>query len=175
MPRAGGPPGGRGVGDAATGGDRGGGVWWGRVGGGWGVEYRERVQYGPMEGCNKGKNEMEKRKKNGKKTTTQDAQSHRKCMQRTTQKPGRGRGERLDCEPEGQTPPSPSVSHSPCIPCPVPRMGSEGAGKPMCLPPTLSFLGSQSTTRREMHAEIKVSYRCGATGVKGKLREGSKA
>lgn len=88
-----------------------------------------------MEGCNKGKNEMEKRKKNGKKTTTQDAQSHRKCMQRTTQKPGRGRGERLDCEPEGQTPPSPSVSHSPCIPCPVPRMGSEGAGKPMCLPP----------------------------------------
>lgn len=41
--------------------------------------------------------------------------------------------------------------------------------------PNPSILGSQSRRWKERHAEIKVSDKNGATDVKGKLREESKA
>ena len=52
-----------------------------------------------------------------------------------------------------------------------------GTGRPNFLYPTPnpSFLGSQSRRWKERHAEIKVSDKNGATDVKGKLREESKA
>lgn len=170
MVRAGGPPGGRGVGDAATGRGRGG---CRSGGGGWGVEYRER---GRMDGRRDAIRKKEKTKWRKEKKTVRKPQlkmhnhtqkTHAKSNMKTWDK----RWRTLDCEPEGQTPLSPRISHLPCIPHPAPRMGSGGARRRTSLSPSPSFLGSQSRMWREMHAEVKVSYRYRATEVKGKLRE----
>lgn len=177
MARAGGPPGGRGVGDAATGRGRGGcrsggGVGWGGVG-----EYRER---GRMDGRRDAIRKKEKTKWRKEKKTVRKPQlkmhdhtqkTHAKSNIKTWDKGWRA----LDCEPEGQSPLSP---RSPTFPASHIRhleWGLGGARRPASLSPSPGFLGSQSRTPRETHTQLKVSHRYRATEVKGKRREESKA
>lgn len=116
----------------------------------------------------------EKKKKNGKKTTTQDAQSHtQKTHAKSNTKIWEVAGRALDCEPEDRTPPNP-----PSIPTSlasyVQYLAWDLGRREACFCPP-SFLGSQSRGWSERHAGIKFSDRYVATEVKGKLREGSKA
>lgn len=94
MPRAGGPPGGRGVEDAATSGDRGG------VGQEEWESTENKYRCGRTEGRNEGKKSNGEKKKNGKKTTTQDTQSHTENACKEHKNLGDGR-RASDCEPEG--------------------------------------------------------------------------